>query len=90
MTYQYHPLAPTLVQCTGFFDLSATRFLKFFYSKMCNLMWKTQNYLLTLKLAYIYQNLTKILRFLCALSPRKLTRLGYVRHKPEIGKTRLC
>ena len=40
-------------------------------------MWKTQkikiifwrNYLLTLKLAYIYQYFTEILRFLCALSP---------------------
>ena len=39
--------------------------------KMKIILWR--NYLLTLKLAYIYQYFTEILRFLCALSPRKLT-----------------
>ena len=39
--------------------------------KMKIILWR--NYLLTLKLAYIYPYFTDILRFLCALSPRKLT-----------------
>ena len=40
--------------------------------KMKIILWR--NYLLTLKLAYIYQYFTEMLLFLCALSPRKLHR----------------
>ena len=63
----------------GHFGLSAYRILFFFIPKYvfrCGKP-KNDNYfvekLLTLKLAYIYQYFTEILRFLCALSPRKLT-----------------
>ena len=65
----------------GLFGLSAYRILMFFLfqsmyfdvenPKMMTILWR--NYLLTLKLAYINQYLTEMLRFLCALSPRKLT-----------------
>ena len=40
--------------------------------KMKIILWRNY-YSITLKLAYIYQYFTEILRFLCALSPRKLT-----------------
>ena len=67
----------------GLFGLSATPFFIFLFqsvqfdienTKIITILWR--NYLLTLKLAYIYQYFTKSLRFLCALSPRKLTRLS--------------
>ena len=70
-----------MIHSWGHFGLSAYRILMcFFITKYlfrCGkpkneiILWR--NYLLTLKLAYIYQYFTEILRFLCALSPRKLT-----------------
>ena len=58
-----------LFECHSIFN-----FFLFQNTKMLTILWR--NYLLTLKLSYIYQYFTKILRFLCALFPRKLTRLG--------------